>query len=207
MIIWTIQPYSVYQELVAKGHFYCDPNKSCNLKEPDFQAAYAWMIAQLKAKVGLPPNDQIQTPIWAWYRARAFSHTRPDFREHRDYADQVCLELELDDSQVLLSDFDSWHFVLGDSYFAPASNEQEWEELNAWFDGLTKKDQQAVKEASWQQIFDITPSHDPWTLNGAYVQACFWQLELSQVRKVWRMKKGEKVREFKLNTEWKWRYR
>lgn len=54
MIIWTIQPYSVYQELVAKGQFYCDPNKSCNLKEADFQAAYAWMIAQLKVKVGRP---------------------------------------------------------------------------------------------------------------------------------------------------------
>ena len=48
MIIWTIQPYSVYQQLESKGQFYCDPEKSENLKENNFQVAYNWMIKQMK---------------------------------------------------------------------------------------------------------------------------------------------------------------
>ena len=30
--------------------------------------------------------------------------------------------------------------------------------------------------------------------NGETIQACFWMLEMSQVRKAWLLKKGEKVR-------------
>lgn len=44
MIMWTIQPYSVYQQLIKNGCFYRDPNKSENLNETDFQSAYQWMI-------------------------------------------------------------------------------------------------------------------------------------------------------------------
>ena len=110
MIIWTIQPYSVYQQLKSKGQFYCDPEKSENLKENNFQVAYNWMIKQMKRRKILPPRD-VKVPLWAWYR-RDYKHVRPDFRWIRDSEIEVCMEINIPEEKVLLSDFEAWHFVL-----------------------------------------------------------------------------------------------
>jgi hypothetical protein len=40
MIMWTIQPYSVYLQLKETGVFSYNPQKSENLKDPSFQFAY-----------------------------------------------------------------------------------------------------------------------------------------------------------------------
>lgn len=52
MIVWTIQPYEVYQQLMENGVFYCDPAKSENLEFDNFQLAYRWMIQKMIKKVG-----------------------------------------------------------------------------------------------------------------------------------------------------------
>ena len=67
MIIWTIQPYSVYQQLERKGQFYCDSEKSENLKDDNFRIAYNWMIKQMKRRKILLLKDA-KVPLWAWYR-------------------------------------------------------------------------------------------------------------------------------------------
>lgn len=194
MIIWTIQPYEVYQEILTTGTFYCDPSLSTNLKDDaDFSRAYRWMIQQMIKKIG--PSDQLNIyPIWAWYRSRDYTHQRPDFRWIRDYSDEVCIELDISDDKVLLSDFQGWHFILNDWYYSDAMNQDEWDRKDKWFDGLSAKQQQQEKEKSWQQIFDVTPRYGDWDANGEAVQACFWAIKKEQIRKVWRLKQGEKVR-------------
>lgn len=194
MIMWTIQPYSVYQQLVKNAYFYCDPNKSANWKDTDFRLAYQWMIKQLEVKAARPCN-QITTPLWAWYRSHDYRHQRPDFRWSRDYSDEVCIEFDIPEEKVLLSDFEAWHFVLNNWYYSSARSKEEWEQDEKRFDSLSKIEQQHIKERSWQQIFDITPRHGEWTRNGEIVQGCFWLLRLNQVRRVWRLKKGERVHE------------
>ena len=53
MIIWTIQPYQVYQEIMDKGTFFCNSDLSPNLKDDmDFSRAYHWMIQQMIKKIG-----------------------------------------------------------------------------------------------------------------------------------------------------------
>lgn len=195
MIIWTIQPYTVYQELINNGYFYCDPKQSLNLKDDDnFRRAYRWMIHQMTAKIGPAPKKNCY-PIWAWYRSDDYKHQRPDFRWVRTYSDEVCIELEISESKVLLSEFEAWHFVLNDWYYSPATSKEEWERTEQWFDSLPKEEQQKVKEKSWQRIFDITPRYGEWTRNDDCVQACFWSFQREQIRKVWHLKKGERVRE------------
>ena len=194
MIMWTIQPYCVYQQLISNGFFYCNPNKSENLKHPDFKLAYQWMTKQLRARLA-PPCNQIITPLWARYRSYAYHYQRPDFRWARDYPDEVCIEYDIPDDEVLLSDFEIWHFVLNDWYYSSATSEKEWEQDERRFDALSKVEQQRIKEESWQQIFDITLRHGEWTRNGDVVQGCFWLLRLNQVRRVWRMKEEERVHE------------
>ena len=194
MIMWTIQPYNVYQQLVKEGYLYCDPNQSENLQYSDFRLAYRWMIKQLKAKAGQPCN-QVTTPLWAWYRSHDYRHQRPDFRWCKTYPDEVCIEFDIPEEKVLLSDFEGWHFVLNNWYYSSATSDEEWERDEKWFASLSKQKQQPVKEKSWQRIFDITPRYGEWTRNGDAVQGCFWLLQMNQVRKVWRLKKGERVHE------------
>ena len=195
LIMWTNQPYCVYQQLKRDGIFNCDPHKSILLEEVNFQNAYQWMINQMKSKIGDPPKN-VKVPIWAWYRSKGYQHCRPDFRWAQDYEDEVCMEIDIPEEQVLLSEFEEWHFVLSNSYLAPATSHEEYQRLNNWFESLTPKKQQRVKEKSWQQIFDITiRRQDEWKMNGEIVQGCFWQLKIDQVRKVWRLKKGARVRE------------
>lgn len=194
MIIWTIQPYAVYQRIIKTGHFYSDPKLSFDLKDDiDFQRSYRWMIEQMRRKVGAPENEG-SYPIWAWYK-HDYQHKRPDFRRVRDYSDEVCIELEIPDKKVLLSDFEAWHYVLNNWYYSPATSEKEWNQSIDWLDSLPEKERQKVKRKSWNRIFDITPRKGDWTKNGDVVQACFWALSRDQMRKVWRLRKGQETQE------------
>lgn len=203
MIVWTIQPFEVYQKILDKGCFYCDPNRSINLRDDlEFQHAYKWMIQQMVKKIGTA-DKMGAYPVWAWYRSHDYKHQRPDFRWTRDYPDEVCIEIEIPESQVLLSDFEGWHFVLNDWFYSDATSQEEWDRKEQWFDDLNANQQQRIKSESWQRIFDITPRHGEWKANGESVQACFWSIKKDQIRKVWRLQKGKKVRLIKKGTQLK----
>ena len=50
---------------------------------------------------------------------------RSEFRGYND--PQVCIELEVPDHDVLLSNEDMWHVVLNDGHYGNAINEQEYD--------------------------------------------------------------------------------
>ena len=60
--------------------------------DPDFKAAYDWMVAQMQARLGTRPPAY---PIWVWPK-------RPDLRHAGPLL--VLLECRLDPAQVLLSE-------------------------------------------------------------------------------------------------------
>lgn len=188
MILWTIQPLSVWQELNKKGYFICNPKKAENLNESEyysFKDAYDWLNTQMELRVGKRPNG-VQYPVWAWYR-RDWKHKKPDLREAaygKRGEKAVCLEIEIPDNQVLLSDYDYWHFVLNNWFLDNSTSEEEYDKMHDWFDSLPIEKKEKIKLESWNRIFDITPIENDWFSVGRYVQATFWCLKLSQVRKV-----------------------
>lgn len=137
----------------------------------------------MKARVGPPPKGVIY-PIWAWHTID-WRHQKPDLRRMEFRAckgDQVCLELDMPDNMVLLSNEDSWHIVLNNAYYGDCSNEQEMKKEYAWFDSISPKEQTAVKTKSWEKIFNVSPPYESaWECRGKYVQATFWELRLEQV--------------------------
>lgn len=183
MRIWTVQPEELFGELKAKKVLHCDPVQSEWVTEGGFSPAYGWLSGQMKKRIGLPPQDVIY-PFWAWHTLE-WLHQKPDLRrmEFREYKGaQVCLELEVPDNLVLLSNEDSWHFVLNDVYYGNCTNEQEMAEEDSWFDSLPPKEQTAVKMKSWEKIFNVSPPYEnEWECRGKYVQATFWELRLDQV--------------------------
>lgn len=183
MRLWTIQPKKLYEKLKTEKVLHCDPVLSELVTECGFGPAYDWLAEQMKIRVGQPPEG-VTYPFWAWHTIE-WQHRKPDLRrtEFRAYkGDQVCLELEIPDNMVLLSNEDLWHIVLNDGYYGDCVNEQEMEKEDAWFDSLTLEEQTAIKMKSWEKIFNVSPPYESaWECRGKYVQATFWEMKLDQV--------------------------
>lgn len=197
MILWTFQPYKIYNQVIQNGEYICDPNKSPMLELDDedndnrFTRAYQWLIKQMEDNIG-PRPSKVKVPVWAWYRW-GYKHQPPNFSSESNNAITVCMKLKIPDEQVLLSDFDLWHMVLGRSYIGNATSQTEFDKEEKWFDSLSKNEAEEIMKKSWQKIFDITPNRDNlWTMNGGYVQGCFWKLKKEYICKVWRLEKGRK---------------
>ena len=98
---------------------------------PEFVEMYNWLVLQMKKRIGDPPEGVIY-PVWAWHTQRSKRH-KPDLRSERwangyDGEKFVCLEIEVPDEQVLLSDFDLWSLILLDSIITETEEEEKTEE-------------------------------------------------------------------------------
>ena len=184
MTLWTIQPIDLYDNLLAQGMLHCDPeNKGFwGFEIKEFRTAYDWLVEQMKSRIGLPLRG-VRYPIWAWALIDGMSK-KPDLRrtEFTNYVgENVIIELEIPDSDALLSDEVNWHYVLNDFYLHDVQDSDgKWEEVDAWFDSLPPDDQYSLKRKSWERIFDKNDSDNDWK----FVQATFWELKVEQIRSV-----------------------
>ena len=187
MRLWSIHPISVWEEIQTKGYYRCDPNKAELIYDDDvsLKAQYLWLVDKMKARVGDPPDD-VQYPVWAWYIYDGV-HKKPDLRRsgYEEPGTQcVCMEVEIPDNKVLLSDFDGWHFVLGNWYYMQGGSEEEFDHIMARLDQLPKDEKNEHIRKSWDKIFDIQEVESDWCPVGDYVQATFWELRAKDIRKV-----------------------
>ena len=182
MRLWTIQPKSWYESLCADGIIHCDPAKAEMIAEGWFKKPYAWMAGQMRERIGPPPEGVIY-PIWAWHTYQ-WEHRRPHSEEGyaEGYGEEpVCIEIEIPDGQVLLSDEENWCFVLNDSYYPDATCDEEYDREMAAYDALAPEEALRVKLASWQKVFNVDRLDSKWERRGCYIQGCFWELRLEQV--------------------------
>ena len=180
MKLWTIQPPEILKIIEETGSFICDKNKS--FYGEDFKNPYKWMIKHMDLHC-IPRPDDVSLPIWAWHTWN-WKHKKPDFRmlglgiRGKKY---VCIELDIPDNEVLLSDFDSWHCVLNDSYNNPGKTENEWKELEERYESLNPVYQRMCKHLSWVDIFDVTPFDNGFCCIGKYIQAVFWEIKKENI--------------------------
>lgn len=184
MILWTIQPIEVYELIQKQGYYICDEKKSELISNFDFDKPYDWLVKEMKKKIGNPPLN-VKYPVWAWHTWNKKRH-KPDLRvSHATRGTKlVCLEIEIPDEDVVLSDFDNWHCVLNDWYLPQVTSEEEFDKAFEIFEKLSKEEQETIKKKSWELIFDIEYSDKPWQENGSYIQATFWKLSITQIKKV-----------------------
>ncbi|MBR0185887.1 MAG: DUF3841 domain-containing protein [Synergistaceae bacterium] len=102
MILWTIQPDTVFKLIYTRGHYRCSPKRTCMLDFAETQ--YEWLVFQMKKRIG-PPPEGVNYPVWAWYRW-SITKKRPDLRGIRWWwgqkGDKFCrLEIDIPDSDVL----------------------------------------------------------------------------------------------------------
>ena len=183
MILWTIQPEEVFNEIQNNGVYRCDINKSGMKDFADLQ--YDWMVSQMKKRIG-PPPEGVTYPVWAWYKWRG-NRKKPDLRAERwQYGQKgdkfYRLEIEIPDREVLLSDFDEWICVLNEGLLA--DTEEEWNELHRIYDALSPEAKKEMRDKNWEKVFNLEPVHNEWMIRGECIQATFWELRKEQVRKV-----------------------
>ena len=182
MILWTIQPPEIYDIIKETGVFHCDP---ALISMPEFAGAYDWLATEMIKRVG-PPPEGVTYPVWAWHTWYG-KREKPDLRRMRwetgDAGEkQVCLEIDIPDDKVLLSDYDAWHAVLND--WLLSDSEEESDQLEAYLETLSTEEKAAFKHKNWKRVFDVSPFKNDWTSRGDFVQATFWELRKDQIRGV-----------------------
>jgi hypothetical protein len=180
--LWTIQPVEIYESILKKGYYTCDGRKI----DKYFRISYKWLCEQMKKKIGKPPKN-VQYPVWAWH-TRNFKRKKPDLRSS-EYGykgtKMVCLEIEVPDNEVLLSDFDAWHFVLNNCYYnVDCWDEETFDKDEEWLNSLTEQEKEKEIKKSWQGIFNIEQKETDWFARGKWIQANFWVLKKEYIKKV-----------------------
>ncbi len=189
MKLWTVQPISVLERLEQNQVYRCDESLCGWNDTEEHLQAHQWMARQLEQRVSAPPEG-VKFPLWAWHTTYG-KHEAPDFRKSmfRRYEDQrVCIELDIPDDKVLLSDYDAWQEVLNDEYIDFALSEEDYRLERANYESLMPEEQLEVKVKSWERAFGILPYRNNWRRIGFFVQACFWEIKLEYVKSVRRLR-------------------
>ena len=160
---WTIHPLEAWRHFQRQGFIVGDPKYICE----DFIEPYHWMMEQMKKRL---PDYQGEYPVWVW-------PVKPDLDQPGhlpEGTEGVCLELELDDKNVLLSDFDAWHCVLNN--WPLELEDDEFGEIPSQED--------IVK--SWERIFDYETlwQHPDWRTPTNKLQGITGKVPISCVKDV-----------------------
>lgn len=182
MVLWTIQPRHIWELIQNEGVYICDPAK---FSMPEFAAQYNWLVERMTEKLGPPPSE-VKYPVWAWYKQDG-KRAKPDLRRERwGYGpgdeEYCCIEIDLPDEQVFLSDFDAWGIILNNGLLS--ESEEEDSLLDSQYDSMTPAQQQLFKRENWNRVFDLTPVHSDWIIRGEWIQATFWVLKKEDVLNV-----------------------
>lgn len=192
MKLWTVQPYNVYEIIQREGVYQCKPELSELLDCEKFINAYDWISKQMRKRIGNPPKG-VEYPVWAWYSVEG-ENKRPDMRKRymKVFEKSVLLEIEIPDTEVLLTDHMNWHIVLNDmlnyrANYAGYTSDKQWdrdvEEEEEYYKGLSYEEKISYKEKSWERVIYTKDEILP-----LYVQATFWELKKEQIKKVWILK-------------------
>ena len=198
MIIWTIQHHSAYEHLLRNGILRANEDRL--FCEDDFRHAYDWMGQQMLS-AGLMPPEGVHYPVWAWYQWEGIRKRR-DMREggHAKRGERIVqLTVEIEDKDILLSDFDLFHYVINDWYLPVNEKddlafEAKHESLGYSFRDLQDHDIQTEEmnqlrdeiRASWNRALLLDIEDDGWLYGRnekKSIQATFWELRLDQVKK------------------------
>jgi hypothetical protein len=142
--------------------------------DPYMLPAYRWMAARLAERVPRPRG--VKLPLWAWVK-------KPDLRTlgHLQRGRRgVVLEIELPDSEILLSDYLRFHAVLNRHYLGISKADDD--RFDRWAARAPARDQRARVAKSWNRIFSQSPRAKDAAYHGDDVlQAVFWELPRERV--------------------------
>jgi len=172
MILWTIQSIGAYDFLMSNGYL----RTLESLSDDYFLDAYEWISKIMTQKIG-PPPEKVKYPIWCWYQIRGIKK-RPDMRI-KGYSNKgdkiVLLTVEVDEKDVLLSDFMTWHIALNNQYMADDEEEDNEKSFRS---------PDEIKN-SWLKVFNLDYDDEyHGFMKNKSIQATMWEIKIEQIKKV-----------------------
>lgn len=186
MTILTVQPREIVRLLERGQIVYPDDKLIESIREDDrvYLRSYQWMSSKMIEHGVRGRNTQY--PFWGWERyddKEGITMLRSSEWDISGYGydnKELCIiELSLSDSDVLLSDFDMWHFVLSDEYLNVFMDDKMYNEHEEWYKGLPDSEKERVRRMSWNSIFE-TSMVNQYTDNH-FIQGTFWCIKPSDV--------------------------
>ena len=208
MILQTIQPASVLESLQKNSIVFSRPDSFDYNEEGQpwtFKLSYDWLKKQMLARGILPKNNETDV-FWAWAWSGDLGKKKVDLRTRPYYRNQnnVLLTIDKDPKDILLSDFNLWHYVL--NYWAlPASKQDEkmWDKIcknkkTNYYRIKPLPQFNAEIEKTWELIFSLEEKDNGFYCNlekklqkylevynqPQIVQATFWNINLDELKKV-----------------------
>lgn len=158
MRIYSFQTEDQYKNYLKNNIIIADPNKVM------FPKSYKWLTSQLNLKIENPNNRLC--PMWGWFQYG--EKIEPTTKEY-DLLEKGTIgykfTLEIPDNEVVLSDFDLWHFVL--------NNWPIFEDENKYDEDLELSTKEIEK--TWNFIFDL--NFGDQSSDEKYIQANFWEIK------------------------------
>ncbi len=182
MILWTIQTENVYEQIQTNGVYRCDFEKSYIYQRCKEQ--YDWLAQEMKRRIGDPPEG-IRLPVWAWYMWEG-GRKKPDLRRERWgngwKGDRfACMEIDIPEERVLLSDFDDWSIILLNGLIS--DTEEEDERLEKEYERMSPEERIKYRNNNWERAFSLQFLDNDWVHRGDSIQATFWELKREDIRK------------------------
>lgn len=212
MRLYTVQPRFVYDTLCANGRFLSAPWKDLEnwicADAPAIKLAYDWLCEEMVAR-GLPRPANDVYPVWAWYQYMGAEKPKPDLRHSAMKCNapgerQVLLTLDLADGDVLVHDYEAWHYPLNYFHLAAQRASDRFERRckdagHPLYSGavpLQDKVLHAEVQRSWQTIFDLPACRRLFkrSRGNQSVQATFWEIRSAHVSAVVEFGGGQKRR-------------
>jgi hypothetical protein len=194
LTLWTVQPACAWSKLQKDGVLRADARRVRRVH----RQAYEWLARQMEERVGGRPSERA-LPLWAWYQWSGTACRKPDLRScgymPRDER-CVCIEFEVSDRLVLLSDFELWHYVMNYWYLPKTLNDGEDFEAELSRRGLSFYKTKPLRDQayhrriaeSWNRIFDLNWADRARGIAlpraSKCIQATLWELRRDQVRDV-----------------------
>jgi len=172
LTLWSIRDALELDALSVTGALRTDPR----MVEDEFRPAYDWIARKLAEK--LRPPAGIAYPVWSWYRADGQRKPRPDLRRKwgETGQDMALVEFSMPASDVLLSDYQTWHFPLNDWFLGRSEKEQDgFERDEAALDPAMRR---ARVEASWDAVLNWHALDAAWhgVPDDMQIQAVTWEI-------------------------------
>lgn len=185
MKLWTIQKPDAYADLIKEGVYRTDPKYiSSNKLE-----AYGWYAEQLAQRVS-PPPPGTSYPVWAWYKLNN-EQKKPDFRTSgyaKTGTELVCMELEVPNELVLLSEYNDWICALQGLYIHDTGKDELYDYESSMLEAMSEEQRTRAIRNSWNKIFDIRSFFSTKGCRGINIQGAIWEIRKEYVRKTWTFK-------------------
>lgn len=172
MTIYTIHTVELYKKLTLEKRLVNDGKYFDDLTCDVFLPHYEWMANQMQLH-GHKKSEDAKYPFWGWYKYSQ-KKVKPDLRcggLQKRGMESVCLQLELPDEKVFLSNFDTWHYILNNHPIFP--EDEEFDNQYQKYKSLPLEEQEIVKLQTWKKVFS--------DFGNSPIQATFWELCIDDV--------------------------